>query len=117
MRIWNFICGWLRTNHSRCEYGGVGRQGRLQQYSRRTLLAACVAGLFSNAYAAENEQDEAMPDLEFLEFLGQFETDAGEWMDPASLLSEDLGELLDAAADTDPENDSADTNDASSNDQ
>ena len=31
---------------------------------------------------AENPQELEAPDLEFLEFLGQFETEAGEWIGP-----------------------------------
>jgi len=64
-----------------------------------------MTGAFSNSYAAENEQSEMAPDLEFLEFLGQFETDAGEWIDPDSLLTEEFAELLDASteASTDSE--------------
>ena len=71
-----------------------------------------MSGLFSSAYAAEDEPGEVTPDLEFLEFLGQFETDSGEWMDPNSLLTEEFTELLDASAATDSANDSADTIDA-----
>ena len=117
MRIWNFICGWPRTNHSLYECSGSRLRRRFQAYSGRTLFAACMTGVFSNAYAAENEQNEAIPDLEFLEFLGQFETDAGEWIEPDSLLTEEFTELLDVSTNIDSVSDSADTNDATSNDQ
>ena len=45
-----------------------------------------MTGIFSHSHAAENLQNDAAPDLEFLEFLGQFETDSGEWIDPDSLI-------------------------------
>ena len=79
-----------------------------------------MTGAFSKTYAAENEQSEDAPDLEFLEFLGQFETDAGEWIDPDSLLTEEFTELLDASteanSDDNSSDDSANTNDATDND-
>lgn len=34
-----------------------------------------------------------MPDLEMLEFLADWETDNGQWIDPAILLQEELKEL------------------------
>lgn len=74
-----------------------------------------MAGTLSNTVAAENEQSEDAPDLEFLEFLGQFETDAGEWIDPDSLLTEGFTELLEASTDTDSSNDSPNTEDATNN--
>ena len=75
-----------------------------------------MAGAISSTHAAENEQSEDAPDLKFLEFLGQFETDAGEWIDPDSLLTEEFTELLEASTETDSSNDSTNTDDATSND-
>jgi len=71
-----------------------------------------MAGAFSNTVAAENEQSEDAADLEFLEFLGQFETDAGEWIDPDSLLTEEFTELLDASTEANSDDDSSNTDDA-----
>ena len=110
MKIWNFIYGWQKTNRSPCDIGRT-KLG-LHPYSGLAIFLACISGMFLNAYAAEDESGEAIPDLEFLEFLGQFETDAGEWMDPSSLLTEEFTDLLDASAATDSTNDSTDTNDA-----
>ena len=55
----------------------------------------------SNQSDAENPQEQEAPDLEFLEFLGQFETEAGEWIGPESLLSEGFQELLEASSSAD----------------
>tara|TARA_R110002073_G_scaffold221415_3_gene381553 strand:- start:88 stop:315 length:228 start_codon:yes stop_codon:yes gene_type:complete len=74
-----------------------------------------MTGVFSNAYAAENEQNETLPDLEFLEFLGQFETDAGEWIDPDSLAAEEFTELLDASSNIESDSDSTNTDDTNTN--
>ena len=76
-----------------------------------------MTGIFSNALAAENEQEESVPDLEFLEFLGRFETDAGEWVDPGSLLTEEFSELLDVSTNAEVENEPINTNDATTNGQ
>jgi hypothetical protein len=55
----------------------------------------------STSYGGQEEQNTTgnpdMPDLEFLEFLGQFETDEGEWIDPGSLMAEEFSDLLNAA--------------------
>ena len=70
------------------------------------VFALCLIGLISTSQGAENEhgaeQNPALPDLEFLEFLGQFETDEGEWIDPGSLMAEEFTDLLDAAMIADP---------------
>ena len=112
MRIWNFICGWQRTTRSRCELDGCSLGIRILNYSTGTVLAAWVATAFSTSHAAENEELDSTPDLEFLEFLGQFETDTGEWMAPDSLLGEEIFELLDAAVNTETDEDSTQSDDA-----
>lgn len=61
------------------------------------LLISLVPFLSS---AAESEQ---APTLELLEFLGQWETDEGEWIDPSELDNDKFVELLDATA-TEDEN-------------
>lgn len=78
-------------------------------------MLACMSGLISSTHAAENEQDVTEPDLEFLEFLGQFETDAGEWIDPDSLLAEEFTELLDASVEA-GSTDASSNNDDTTND-
>lgn len=51
--------------------------------------------------AAEDDANgtQAMPNLEFLEFLGSFATEEGEWIDPNSLLEDEFSALLDAYSD------------------
>ena len=117
MKIWNFICGSPKTNHSLCDFGGIRLRHKLQIYSERVLLFACMTGALSSAVAAQNEQNEATPDLEFLEFLGQFETDAGEWIDPDSLLTEEFTELLEASTEADSDDNSPNTDDAANDTQ
>lgn len=116
MRIWNFIYGSSKTNLSRCEFRGISIRRKLKIYSDRILLFAFMAGSLSSTVAAQSEQSDDAPDLEFLEFLGQFETDAGEWIDPDSLLTEEFTELLEASTEVDLSNDSPDT-DTATNDQ
>lgn len=76
-----------------------------------------MTGVLSNTYAAENEQSEDVPDLEFLEFLGQFETDAGEWIDPDSLLTEAFTELLEASTGAESDDDLSNIDDATNDKQ
>jgi hypothetical protein len=37
------------------------------------------------------------PSLEFIEFLGSFETDAGEWIDPTELIQPEFDQLMEAS--------------------
>lgn len=71
----------------------------------------------SKPFAAENELDEAGPDIEFLEFLGQFETDTGEWVAPNSLLGEGIFELLDPPTPQEADDELAQSDDAIIDDQ
>lgn len=117
MKIWNFIFGLPKTNLSHYELSGVRPRRKFQFLREKTLLLACVTGLISNTHAAENEQDPAEPDLEFLEFLGQFETDSGEWIDPDSLLAEEFTDLLDATTEGGAASDSTDNDNATNDTQ
>jgi hypothetical protein len=69
-------------------------------------LGLCLLYSVSLARAAVEESVETeFPDLELLEFLGQFATDDGNWLEPNSLLSDEFGQLLDAATENDTETD------------
>ena len=48
----------------------------------------------SSTSRAEPEEQETIPSAELLEFLGEWETVDGEWIDPADLEDEDFAELL-----------------------
>ena len=51
---------------------------------------------------AASVQEEA-PSIEFLEFLGQWETDEGEWIAPEELADDGFAQLLEAAFETENE--------------
>lgn len=63
-------------------------------------LAAFRILLFSYVPLAQGAPSEVpadltqKPDLEFLEFLGSFETKSGEWIDPTELMQPEFLELL-----------------------
>jgi len=65
-------------------------------------LAAFRILLFSYAPLAQGAANEVpadfapRPDLEFLEFLGSFETHSGDWIDPTELMLPEFQELLDS---------------------
>jgi len=142
MKIWNSIYGWLRTNQSIYELAKLNRVKLRFRKNRfglnRALLTACTLSFLAPVYgvgnsvgnsagnSAENEVESSdsssATDLEFLEFLGLFETESGQWIDPDSLLSEEFGELLDAVAPDNAANgaassDEANNGDSSSSDQ
>ena len=73
------------------------------------FLLACTPVLQA-AENADKSQTE-LPDLEFLEFLGQFETDEGTWIDPGSLIAEEFEQLLNATRITSPDAAAADDDD------
>ncbi len=54
------------------------------------------------AQQQEQEQEQG-PSLELLEFLGQWETDDGEWIAPQDLADAEFGLLLDASLEIEPE--------------
>ena len=57
---------------------------------------------------AEAEVKGESPSLEFLEFLGQWETNEGEWISPEDLANKDFVELIDSAMETGVEPDDTD---------
>ncbi len=69
---------------------------------RRAALLPVVLMLLagSGAKAADQSGSDAptaaLPPLELLEFLGQWETDDGEWIDPQALEDPELASLLEA---------------------
>ena len=101
MRIWSFICGWLKLN---CPINVAAAQAgtRIVRYKVAEKLATiCLLGLISTVQGADKETNTSteanLPDLEFLEFLGQFATDNGEWVAPGILMAEEFKILLEAA--------------------
>ena len=46
------------------------------------------------ADAREEPESGALPTLELLEFLGEFETDSGDWVSPGELMTPEFEQLL-----------------------
>lgn len=93
-----------------------------------SLLARLTFMLIANtlmttiANAAEEEgstqTEPLVPDIELLEFLGTFQTESGEWIDPEMLLNDDFDELFGLAARMDEIANQSDENEnAASNQQ
>lgn len=57
------------------------------------LLVAPQAARLAEQLAEDPEQP--LPNLELLEFLGSFETNSGEWVDPIQFLEPEVGQFLD----------------------
>jgi hypothetical protein len=66
--------------------------GSKKMFYKVSLCFICLLGSTSLIFA--EEQNDNMPSIEFLEFLGEWETDEGDWVDPATLESEEIGELI-----------------------
>ena len=67
---------------------------------RSALLGLYLLTWSLPASAAEDENENPssdLPNLELLEFLGQFETDQGNWIAPSELMMDEFENLLDAA--------------------
>ena len=54
-------------------------------------------------FAEEQENNEELPSMAFLEFLGEWETDQGEWIDPIELEDEEFARLIETSIETDNE--------------
>lgn len=72
MKSWNFISGW-RKSKLRVSFG-------------------LMVLLMNNSLVFSNEQQEKNSDegaeIEFLEFLGSWDDENGDWLDPMTLISE-----------------------------
>ena len=59
----------------------------------RLSLMLTVMTLFSTALYSEDHESADVPSIDFLEFLGEWETSDGEWVDPNELNDEVYAEL------------------------
>ena len=64
------------------------------------LMYCSLTPLFAEQQSAEEE----IPTMEFLEFLGEWETEEGEWIDPVVLENEEFGKLIETVIEIDNEN-------------
>ncbi len=67
-------------------------------------VSVCVLLLFSisSLYAEEltnDEQQAAIPSMDFLEFLGEWETEQGEWLDLEILEDNEIEKILETNID------------------
>ena len=67
------------------------------------LAPAQTASPAPEGPAAQQQEQEQGPSLELLEFLGQWETDDGEWIAPEDLADAQFGLLLDASLEIEPD--------------
>lgn len=66
-------------------------------FPARALLL--LTWLISGWTYAQAESNESAPVLELLLFLGEWETDNGEWVDPGEFEDDSFEQLIDAASD------------------
>jgi hypothetical protein len=61
----------------------------VKQYQRFATIILLNL-VFAAVAAAADEDSTAMPSMELLEFLGEFQTEDGEWIDPMELSDTDI---------------------------
>ena len=59
---------------------------------RILMLVICMISTW--AYAKEADEDTELPSLEMLEFLGEWETSEGEWVDPGEFEDDSFDQLI-----------------------
>ncbi len=59
---------------------------------RVLMLVTCMISTWT--YAVEENEDNDVPSLEMLEFLGEWETTEGEWVDPGELVDDSFEQLI-----------------------
>ena len=74
----------------------------------KVLVKTTIFGLASFVLlfvkpAISDSEDTEQPSMEFLEFLGEFETQEGMWVDPLSLLDSDETDTETNSSEEDPE--------------
>lgn len=55
----------------------------------------------TSSLLAEEQSHEEIPTIEFLEFLGEWETDDDDWIDPADLENDEIGKLIETTIEMD----------------
>ncbi|MES3007721.1 MAG: hypothetical protein V4751_08115 [Pseudomonadota bacterium] len=83
-----------------------------------TALWLLIAPVCQGAVPEVDDETAAteMPALDLLEFLGQWETDDGEWIAPADLENPELVELLESVVQAEATNDVVEDGDGSVDD-
>lgn len=69
----------------------------------RPSLIIILMILFSPLVQAQTQEDDDRPPLDLLEFLGEWETSDGEWLDPAKLEDDDFAKLMSLTDDEEDE--------------
>jgi hypothetical protein len=66
-------------------------------------VSSCFILLFclsASLFAEEQINNEEVPSMAFLEFLGEWETEEGEWIDPIELENEEIGNLIETTSES-----------------
>jgi hypothetical protein len=68
-------------------------------YPHKLLMLTMI--IFFPLLQAQTQNEEELPTLELLEFLGEWENSEGEWIDPEKMEDEDFVNLLRLTAEED----------------
>lgn len=75
---------------------------KMMFYRASTCLCILIYST-SPSFSEEKNNSDSLPSMEFLEFLGEWETDEGEWVDPEYLDNEAIGKLIEVMKETNNE--------------
>ena len=75
---------------------------KMMFYRASTCLWILICST-SSSFAEEHNNSDGLPTMEFLEFLGEWETDESGGLDPEDLENDDIGKLIEAIIETDNE--------------
>lgn len=76
MKIWNFMNGSKKMSY---------------RVSACLMMLLCSTSILR---AEQQDNTDAMPSMAFLEFLGEWETEEGEWIDPFELEDDEFAALI-----------------------
>jgi len=85
MKIWNSMNG-----------------SKMMFYRASTCLWILICST-SFSFAEVKNSGDNMPSMAFLEYLGEWESDDDDWVDPEDLDNDDIGKLIEAIIETDNE--------------
>ena len=75
---------------------------KMMFYRASTCLWILICST-SSAFAEEQNNSDSVPSMAFLEYLGEWTSDDGDWIDPEDLDNDDIGKFIEAIIETDNE--------------
>ena len=78
--------------------------GSKKMVCRANFYVLFLLCTMTSLFAEERINIEEIPSMDFLEFLGEWETEQGEWIDPVALEDEEIGKLIETTFEINTDN-------------